>query len=67
MATFKNTAFIKRDYECSNVVAYVGDDINAVKAAFPTASKVIAPAPDSILIGLTQITMCNGVRAFGYL
>jgi len=58
MNTYKNINFVKRNYECSNVVA-----CKAEKR--PNESYVLAD--ESILNGLTQLWMENGIRYFGYL
>lgn len=58
MKTFKNTSFKKRDYECTNVVA-------CQAASAPEGTWV--ECDESVLTGLKQLWMVNGVRFFGYL
>lgn len=58
MKTFKNIHFTKRNYECTNIVACVGEqapDENYVQA------------DPRILEGLQQLWIQNNVRFFGYL
>jgi hypothetical protein len=64
MAAFKNANFVKRDYEVTNVVAYVADTAAEVAAAAPGAK--IVPANGSILLGLTRLWTQGGVTFYGY-
>lgn len=59
MKTFKNSQFIKRDYECQNVVACRAE-------VMPTRG-TWEPADESILSGLTMIERVAGVEYWGYL
>jgi hypothetical protein len=58
MTTFRNTNYIKRDYETTNVVA-------CVAAAAPGPNW--EPADESVLSGLQSLWLANGVRYYGYL
>jgi hypothetical protein len=58
MQYFKNTSFVKRDYECSNIVACLADKAPAEN---------FAPSDETVINGLTQIWIENGVRYYGYL
>lgn len=55
---FKNKNFIKRDYECTNVVACISENA-------PNENYV--PAEEKILAGLTQLWVQDGVRYFGHM
>lgn len=61
MTTFRNKNFVKRDYECTNVVACVAD------TAPETPDDRWVETDDSILAGLTQLWIERGVRYFGYM
>jgi hypothetical protein len=56
--TFRNAAFTKRNYECTNLVACVAD---------------VAPGPnwiecgDDVLAGLTKLHRQGGAVFYGYL
>ena len=58
MATFKNKNFTTRNYECTNVIACVAD-------AAPDKNYI--ESDDSVLQGLTQLWIENGVRYYGHL
>ena len=58
MKTFKNIHFVKRDYECTNLVACVGESA-------PDANWV--ECDPSVLDGLNQLWIERSVRYFGYL
>jgi hypothetical protein len=59
---YRNTAFKKRDYDCTYIVAC--QPIDGGTAIIP---KGYEPADSSILIGLTPLWIQGGVRYFGYL
>ncbi len=58
MKTFRNASWIRRDYDCTNIVACVAES---------------APRPcyvecdESILTGLDRICTIDGVTYYGYL
>jgi hypothetical protein len=58
MKTFKNTSFLKRDYECTNVVACQGN-------APPEGTW--EECDESILIGIKPLWIIAGVRFFGHM
>jgi len=59
MKTFKNANFIKRDYECTNIVA--------CKAEVAPKDGKWVECDESALNGLTQLWIQGGVAFFGYL
>ena len=59
---YRNTAFKKRDYECTQIVAC--QPVDSGTAIIPEGYE---PAPESILIGLTTLWTQGGTRYFGYL
>lgn len=58
MQTFKNKNFVKRDYECTNVVACVAESA-------PNENYIDAPEFD--ISDLTHIYSQNGVKYYGFL
>lgn len=58
MTTFKNARFIKRDYECTNVVACVAESA-------PSADWVACD--ESVLRGLTRLHTIAGVVYYGHM
>ena len=58
MTVFKNKHYTKRDYECTNVVACIGESA-------PSTDWVECNA--DVLIGLTRLHILDGVQYFGYL
>jgi hypothetical protein len=58
---YRNTAFKKRDCECTNIVAC--QPIDGGTAIVPEGYE---PADSSILIGLTPLWIQGGTRYFGY-
>jgi hypothetical protein len=58
MKTYRNTKFVKRDYECTNIVACVAESA-------PASHWEQADA--SIISGLTKLYTQNGVAYYGHL
>lgn len=61
MTTYRNRYFVKRDYECTNLVACVAE------TAPQTPDNQWIEDDDCILEGLTQLYIQNGVRFYGWL
>lgn len=59
MKTFRNTAFTRRDYECTNIVA--------CQTESAPAGQHWEECDESILDGLDQLWIESGVRYFGYM
>jgi len=66
MKVFKNTAFIKRNYDCTNVVACEAENNEMFQEMGLIPSNWVE-GDRSILNGLSQIYMRCGVRFYGYL
>ena len=58
MATFKNKHFTRRNRDCTNVVACVTET---------KPDKNYIESDETVLYGLTQLWIENGVRYYGYL
>jgi len=58
---YRNKYFTKRDYETTNIVACVADEVP------PSNDGRWVPADESILTGLTQLWIERGVRFYGWL
>lgn len=56
--TYRNINWTKRNYECTNVVACVGDK---------PANGDWAECDDNILIGLTKLHTIAGTTYYGYM
>lgn len=66
MSVFRNRNFVKRDYECTNVVAAVADE----KPAFGWNGQPAdywEQADETALAGLEPIGSMAGVKFYGYL
>lgn len=61
MKTFKNKNFIKRDYECTNIIA-----CQSLEAPLKNSEAWIE-CDESILNGLMQLWIENEVKYFGHL
>lgn len=57
--TYRNTAWKRRDYECTNVVA--------ARATQPPPRGQWVPAEDSALDGLTRLWIEAGIEYWGYM
>jgi hypothetical protein len=65
MTVYKNINFVKRDYECTNIVACkLEPDAFAREPKVPEGYE---PADPAILNGLTPLWLTAGVRFYGYL
>lgn len=66
MKVFKNTAFTKRNYDCTNVVACEAEN-NELFLAMGLVSGNWVECDRSNLNGLSQLYVRCGVRFYGYL
>lgn len=67
LKTFRNTEFVKRDYECTNIVACQAESAVAIGRCFDERSPKWVECDDSVLNGLTMLGIERGVRLYGYL
>ena len=65
MNVFLNANFTKRNPDCTNVVAFVADKIEQVRAVAPNAKIVLGEKSD--LARLERLWVQGGVAFYGYL
>ena len=65
MKTFRNANFVKRNYECTNVVCCRAGSIEEAKTAIPNANWI--ECSDKEIERMTQLWKVGGATLFGWM